>query len=361
MLLKTFLLLIFIFPTLALSQSQDLKIGLSVPLTGPLQEYGVAVKNAFSLAASDLGVSGYELIYEDNQFEGKSALTNFKALTEVKKVDLIYLWGEPCLYAVSPLSDLKKIPIFSMSVDKRAAKGHPYVFRTVNPSQDFIAKVFEFLRSSNLNTKSFKKLGVILTEDPYFEGLLLELKSQALAGEEIIEIAKVPGSQMDLKTEILKAKSSNLDALAIYLSPGQVSSAYRNMRNIKYVVPTMGTDVFESANEVKDSQGSMIGARYHNLKMPEDFGKKYLTKFGNDLQVSYAYNAYTTAMFLLSKVKELQLAKAEGKELKDEIIRLLSAEKGLPFEVKTDGDYGYYFSYPLVIKEVREDGFKSLF
>ena len=129
------------------------------------------------------------------------------------------------------------------------------------------------------------------------------------------------------------------------------------MRSL-YTIPTIGTDIFESSNEVKDSQGTMIGAKYHNLEMPKDFGQKYLNKFGNDLQVSYAYNAYTTAKFLLSKIKELQSAKEDKKDLKDEIKKLLLSEQGLPFEVKKDGDYGYYFSYPLVIKEVRENGFE---
>lgn len=104
----------------------------------------------------------------------------------------------------------------------------------------------------------------------------------------------------------------------------------------------------------------MVGSKYPNLVMPEEFGARYLSQFGNDLEISYAYNAYTTAKFLISKINELKVAKENGKDLKDEIVELLLAEKDLPFEVKKDGDYGYYFSYPLVMKEVREDGFVSL-
>ncbi len=38
--------------------------------------------------------------------------------------------------------------------------------------------------------------------------------------------------------------------------------------------------------------------------------------------------------------------------------KLLLSKQSLPFVVKKDSDYGYYFSYPLVIKEVRENGFE---
>ncbi len=40
------------------------------------------------------------------------------------------------------------------------------------------------------------------------------------------------------------------------------------MKNLKYNIPTIGKDIFESSNEVKDSQGSMIGmigTKYHRL------------------------------------------------------------------------------------------------
>ena len=85
-----FLILSLVFSSLAFAETPNLTIGLSLPLSGPLQEYGVAVRNAFTLAGEELGVSGYELIYEDNQFEGKIAVSNFKLLTELKGVDLVY-------------------------------------------------------------------------------------------------------------------------------------------------------------------------------------------------------------------------------------------------------------------------------
>ncbi len=343
------------FSSIALSEPNPLKIGISIPLSGPLVEYGVAVQNAFAMAEKDLGKEGYELIYSDNKNHGRTAVTTFKALTEINKIDLLYIWGETSLYSVAPLSDKKEIPIFSMSVDKRSAKNHSHIIRTINPSEDFIKTIYNTLRDSKESDIAFKSLGILMAEDPFFEGLVLELKDQALPNEKIQVVARVPGEQMDLKIELIKAKSLKLDVLAIYLLPGQVSAAYRTMRNLKYVVPTIGTDIFESSSEVADSQGTMAGARYPNIELPKDFAMKYEKEFGNDLQISYAYNAYTTAKFLLSKVNKLNFLKNEKGDLKDHLVKMLLAEKNLDFKIKEDGEFGYYFSYPLTLKTIETD------
>ncbi len=363
---KLFLFFILIFPAIPLAETTKLKIGLSLPLSGPLQEYGEVVKNAFNMAQEDVENKENQLFYEDNKFDGKTAVTTFKVLTEMKKVDIVYLWGEPCLYSVAPLSSAKKIPVLTMSVDRRPAKNNPYVIRTINPSADFIGTVYSYLRNTssgkhkNTSSGKHKKIGIIMSEDPFFEGLLEELLSQAKEDEEVKIIARVSPDKMDFKTELIKARVSDIDILAVYLFPGQVSTAYKTMRNMGLSIPTFGTDIFESANEVHQSQGTMNGAKYPNLDMPEDFRARYIEKFGNDLQISYAYNAYTTAKFLLSNVKELEQAKQKSVDLKDELIRLHSFESEKLFLLKSDGEYGYYFSYPMVFKEVREDGFRTL-
>ena len=138
--------LIILASSFVIAESQPLKIGLSLPLSGPLAEYGTAVKNAFKMAEDDVGKGDSELLYEDNKLDGKTAVGVYNLLAEVKKVDLIYLWGEPCLYAVSPLTSNKKIPVLTMSVDRRPAKNNPYVIRTVNPAGDFIKVVYEYIR-----------------------------------------------------------------------------------------------------------------------------------------------------------------------------------------------------------------------
>jgi ABC-type branched-subunit amino acid transport system substrate-binding protein len=356
--MKVFIFFILLLPAISLADSSGIKIGLSLPLSGALQEYGDAVRNAFAMAQEEVENSEYELFYEDNQFDGKTSVTSFKVLTEIKKADLIYLWGEPCLYSVAPLSNAKKIPILTMSVDRKPAKNNPYVIRTINPSADFIGTVFSNLRNSSSGT--YNKIGIIMSEDTFFEGLLEELISQANEKEVVKVIARVSPDKMDFKTELLKVKVSDIDILAVYLFPGQVSTAYRTMKNMGLSIPTFGTDIFESANEVLQSQTSMIGAKYPNLDIPDDFKNRYIGKFGNDLQISYAYNAYTTARFLLSVTPDLQKTKQIKTNLKDELIRLLSLESENPFSLKNDGEYGYYFSYPLALKEIKKDGFEKV-
>lgn len=353
--------LIILGSSFAIAESEPLKIGLSLPLSGALAEYGTAVKNAFKMAEVDVGKGDTELLYEDNKFDGKTAVGVFNLLADVKKVDLIYLWGEPCLYAVSPLTSNKKIPVLSMSVDKRPAKNSPYVIRTVNPAQDFIKVVYQYLRGEKYANGEFKKIGILMADDPYFESLYEELVKQKLENEEVKLIANVSPEKVDFKSELLKVKSNKPDVLAMYLNPGQVSSAFRGLKNLGLnIIATIGTDIYESKTEVKLSKNTMIGARYHNLIIPEEFHARYLKEFGNDVQVSYAYNAYVTAKFLFENVEQLNLLRSNGGNLRDELIRLASIDNQRSFIFKNESDYGYYFSFPIGIKEVRKDGFYAV-
>lgn len=359
--MKKIIFIIFIlFPTILFAENSELNnnhkltIGLSIPISGALQEYGAAVRNAFFLAEKDTNSTNHEFIFQDNKYDGKSSLSSFKFLTHAKNVDIIYLWGEICLSSIASLTNSQKTPILTMSVDKRPAKNNKFILRTINPSSDFVKVLYSYLRS-----KSLTKIGILMTDDSYFEGLLEELENQKNELELLNIVAKVSPDKMDFKTELLKAKRNNFDALGLYLFPGQVSSAFRTARtfNMNNILK-FGTDIFESRTEVKDSNNTMYDAVYPNLDIPEEFSNRYIKEFGNDLQISYAYNAYVTAYFLLSNIELFTNKKNE--DLLNTIIETSMKQKNTPFLLKNEAEYGHYFSFPIKMKNITSDGFQAL-
>jgi ABC-type branched-subunit amino acid transport system substrate-binding protein len=80
------------------TKSHDFTIGVSIPLTGDLAEYGSAVRNGIEFAKSRFHgeFEHIHLIFEDNRYDGKTSLTIFQKF-QARNVALIYSWGERSL------------------------------------------------------------------------------------------------------------------------------------------------------------------------------------------------------------------------------------------------------------------------
>ena len=77
------------------NQASVFRVGAILPLTGPVADYGVAVKNGFELAKSDHPATfkNVEIVYQDSSYDGKTAVNAFNALFARGDINLYYVWG----------------------------------------------------------------------------------------------------------------------------------------------------------------------------------------------------------------------------------------------------------------------------
>ena len=110
------------------------RIGVSLPLTGDLAEYGSAVRNGIQLAQSRFPskFQHLDLLYEDNRYDGKTALTILQKF-RASNVDLIYSWGEIPFNAIAPIIEKSKVPLTAYSLDNKAAVNSKFIILTSNP------------------------------------------------------------------------------------------------------------------------------------------------------------------------------------------------------------------------------------
>jgi ABC-type branched-subunit amino acid transport system substrate-binding protein len=99
------------------------RIGVSLPLTGDLAEYGTAVRNGMRIAEDKFppGRKRIELIYDDNKYDAKTALSVVQKFS-VQKLDLLYSWGEVPFNAIAPVVEKKGIPLLAFSLDNTAGR-----------------------------------------------------------------------------------------------------------------------------------------------------------------------------------------------------------------------------------------------
>lgn len=331
---------LIIFITTNVHALDILSVGVSCPLSGDLAEYGVAVKNGITLAREENldSFKSINISFEDNEYSSIKSVSVFNNFRNIKKVDLIYNWGEATLHAIAPLAEKYKLPILAMSLDQRPALNQKYIIRSINPSIDFTNKMVAYFKS-----KEYKKIGIIKIEDPFFNNLLTSLKKSV----HIDNVYSFNPDVKDFKVAITRLKRDEFDIIGVYLFPGQVSNFYKQANALRLKAPTFGTDIFDSKSEIKNSNGTMEGAVYPNISLHEKFIKSYNAKYKNDNQIAYAYNAYVSIKAVARRVNSKEFNKESMLD------SLLKHKKEDEFTIVQEKNGDKYFKFDILIKEIK--------
>jgi len=353
------LVLVVIFltsPNAARSDDELFRIGTILPLTGPAAEYGVAIQNAFQLAKEDRPelFKTIRMFHEDSRLEGKHAVNAYHKLRNIDKVDLIYAWGVGPIEAVAPLAEAARFPIVTITADRAVSVGRKYVFRFHYHAEEYSHTLLRHLRS-----KGYRKFTILKSEVQYFDSILKGMEDLLRPDESLSTPYTFDPSDTDFSTIIAKLKLAEYDALGLFLVPGQISSFYRQASALRFQAPFFGTDFFDSEDEASKSGELIQGTFFPAFATGKNFRSRYRQRFGNDLQIGYAGNAYDFAVFfgqVLSPYKK-----------KPQVNDLIGALKSAPVFEGVSGNYQYNetpkgsgFDVALALKVVTAEGIKEL-
>ena len=339
------------------ASSPSFRVGVILPLSGPLAEYGIAAKNGFELAIRDKNTNtkNIDFFFEDSRWEAKRAVSAFNNLRTQKKVSLIFNWGNPTSEAIAPLAERYRLPMLAMSLDPKVGIARNYVIRATNSSRHFSKKLADYLKQVG-----HKRLAVIISQNTYVQGLYNELKAH-LSSEQKIEIIDTYNlSDSDFRTSITKLRIKNFDAIGVFLISGQVSTFYQQMTEQNVFLPSFGTDFFESKTEIKLAGRAIEGAVYPHLGISNEFRKDYIKRYGNDYQIAYAGNAYDIAS-LLGKYFANPSSELSAKQIVERL-KIKESHQGIcgQFSFKETDQDGPFFEFPVRLKQIKSQSIKVL-
>ena len=277
---------------------QPMVLGVSLPLSGDLHEYGQSVMNGFTLATeedSELSKQ-IQLIYDDNKYIAKDAVTSYLRLAENSSISGIYIWGEVPTFAIQHLVDKQKVPVLSMSVDGSPFHGQQYLRRVIADASTFMAPICKALLKEGVDT-----IAVVQTEDPFMFAMGRALSS--CPNIKVLSQETVGLDEKDFKSLATKIKAREPSAVACLLNSTQAGLFARSLKVLGVKSRIVGTDVFDSESEIDLSQGGLQGALFPVIAIPESFEKAYEKRFHNTNQIPYAYNSYATAKMLGTLLK----------------------------------------------------------
>ncbi len=320
-----------------------IKVGVIGPFSGDLVPYGQAFHNGVVLALEEYPNSNIKFIFEDSQFDSLLAISAYRKLIDINKVDVVMDWGSLTGNAITPLTPQDKVPFITFNFDNRSLIGKEYVFSPYNNPISFSSKIWDYLRKNDI-----AKIGIVKVTLPYFDLLLEGLEDSKEKDEEIITIDRLDFQSKDFRTTIEKIRQSDAEVFGIFLVSGQISLFYRQLEELKVDIKTFGTDFFEDNHEISAAGSKIEGAVYPNMAVSEDFNVIYNNRFGNENQITVAGHAYDMTRILIESLNEIDEPKRVIEKLKE-----VDNYNGVLGNYSYSDKDGYmHFKHPVHIKKI---------
>jgi len=278
------------------SNNRKFVVGLILPLSGELADYGEALRHGFELAEEENPelFSHLELRYQDSQYDQKTALSAFGRLEQQGDVKLYHTWGVSPNETILPLANQRERPVLAETSMRSAAVNRPFVVRAAITGYDAAEMLVE-----GFSKKKWKRVGLVVTQIPYYTDIVDALKELgAKAGIRVEVVAEVTPTEQDFRSIILKSKGKNFDAIGPLLLLNQILTFCEQANAIKFASPMFGAHIHNSLDGMKRCMPLSDGVIFPGQVVGKDFYDRYVKKYHTDLRIDAAAHSYETAKII---------------------------------------------------------------
>lgn len=336
----------------AQQQKDVFRVGAIVPLTGPLADYGEAVRRGFEFARHDYPerFSKVEFVYQDSAYDGKTAVTALQSLMTRQNIDLYYTWGVSPNEAVLPVTHARKLPVIAETSLKSSVVGRPLSIRAA-PTGEMTAKVI----AAHLATRGYRSIGILLVDIPYYRDIVESLQRNLEPSGVSVEVMDTFSPEAsDFKSTITKLRSRGYDSIGVFLLNDQVVTYYRQAHTLQFDVQSFGAAIHDSQQLITRAGKGAEGALFVGYDVVPDFQSRWLREFHDDSRVGSGANAYDTALMIADLFGD---GRSAGLSSEETIARFstISDRRGVSgdFRFAETADAGKHFDFPLSARIVR--------
>ncbi len=365
----------FALLALGVADAADIKLGAAEALSGGAAQYGIAIRNGFTLAMDEInaagGVGGNKLVLvlEDEQGKKEEVANVFKKLFFQDNVLMTF---GPTLsnsaQSGDPIAQAARVVVFGTSntADGITSIGD-YVFRNSVTEADVLPETLKMA----VRKAGVKKVAVlygnddVFTKNGYdnFKKALDDLKIPVTTTETYAK------GDVDFKAQLTKIKATNPDALVLSALLAEGAPIMVQARQIGLNVPVIGgngmnsTKVFDLAKGSSDglyvgSPWSASNATAENTKFIKAYGDRY--KDAPDQFAAQAYDAMYVVAEALKKIKLTGTLATDRTALRDALpaVKYTGATGAFAFRRVTDkdGKAAGYDAQQVPIVSVTKDG-----
>ena len=305
---------------------KTVKIGLIAPLTGAFSYIGQGPKNAIEMAVDEINANGgiggrkIELIIEDSNSDGKTAVNAVQKMINVDKVDVVIGATTMEMAKIAPILEESRVPaITPCSSNPPITKGGDYVFRMV-PSDEIQGKWAAYVARTILNKS---KAAILYLNNDWGVGFasVAAQEFESLGGN-VLAKESFDNGDKDLKTQLVKIRNKNPDII-FFLNVDEATSilGFKQMNELGIKTQTLGGAGWFSQKIWQQAGSFGDGAMFvmtHTEKAGE-FGKKYTQRFNLSVTVCTP-DAYDIVYVFKEAIE--QADSLDKDKIKDSIYRI---------------------------------------
>jgi branched-chain amino acid transport system substrate-binding protein len=312
----------------ATKESEEIKIGAVLPLTGDVATFGESAKNGLELLKEETNKNGGILgknitfIYEDDENKPASSANAAQKLINNDNVSaIIGSVASKCSLALGPIANAAKIPMITPTSTnpKVTTEGGEYVFRAcfIDPFQGTVLAKFA---TENLKAKKAAVLYDVAND--YSKGLAEFFKKgfEELGGE-VVSFETYNTGDTDFNAQLTNIKNTNPDVLLLPDYYNTVGLITKQARAIGINATFLGGDGWDSPDLFSVGGDSVNNSYFSNHYSPDDtakevvdFRKNYEAKY-NKTPDALAALAYDAGKILVEAIAKA--GSTDGEKIKD--------------------------------------------
>jgi len=301
---------------------ETIKIGVTLPITGPAGNIGTQMRDGMQMAVDEInsrgGINGraIELIIVDNETNLEKIKKDFLEIEETH-VPLLYISTlSSQSTAVSPLAEENEVVLIALGATAPGVtKQKEWTYRYFPTAGDEVIPIIRMLKDFNVNN-----LGILYQDDEFGRSVLVAIETELKNDEGTISKESFAPDAVYYKDQIVKLQ--NEDAIVIIAWPEHVELILKQIRETDYQGHIIGSSdsatpsvfhmpeadgVYLATPIVYDS--SFLFAR----TVSENFESRYNIPFDH-----WAANGYDLIRILDGLLENEELSRDNVKRILDE-------------------------------------------
>lgn len=330
--------------------ADELKIGVSAPLTGDISTLGQSTQNAVLMAESEINAVGgikvgsskrkVKFIIEDDENKPESTATVFqKLISQDRVLAIIGSQASKCSNAGAPIAESAQVPqITPWSTNPNVTKGRSYIFRAcfIDPFQGRVVAEYAL---KNLKKKTAAVLYDVASD--YNKGIAEVFRAEyTKAGGKIVGFETYNTNDKDFSAQLSKIKGANPAILFLPNYFNEVPLQIQQARKLGLTCTVIGSDGWDDPQLLKIGGKDMEGTYFTNhyspdIKRPaaQHFITAYEKKYGMKPDAAAALT-YDSAYILFKAISKA--GKADSKAIRN-AIAATKGFKGVTGDITYEG------------------------
>ncbi|KAB2340353.1 ABC transporter substrate-binding protein [Actinomadura rudentiformis] len=320
----------------AVSDAQDggkgpLKIGVIVPLTGPVSSTGKALRNGFELGVKKVnaagGVGGEKVRYVvvDDAGDPATSTQLARRLIQQDRVSMLFgtITGDTA-EAVGKVADDAKVP-FGTAILGDVERCHPYGWGFGESTRQLLTPTMP-----KLIEKYGPKVAIVGSDYNYphfYAGVVKELVKRE--GGSVVAEEYSPIGQTDWQPVIKRLKAARPQVLMAMVVGADAVSFSQQAKQFGLLTPGLGYEGAPLDSDYHPALGALVNGRTHTVRWADGLDDPESRTFVADYRAAYTFNApipevagnaYFGVQFFLAAAKKA--GSSDGKAINSEIARL---------------------------------------